>query len=107
MGVARIFRRASEPTIDKPSVTAWQVMDTPEIPNLSMSFMVKKPMEGHLSTAQTEMAYMVVSGEGYCLLDGEKHTMQKGDVLYTPKGAQYYLSDGMEIVAASTPRFGS
>lgn len=109
MGVkATIYRCPAEPTIDKATVRSWQVMDTPDVPNLSMSLMVKKSSEGHVSRAEKcDLAYMVVSGEGYCLLDGEKHTLKKGDVLYAPKGSEYYLSEGMEIVAACNPRFGA
>jgi mannose-6-phosphate isomerase-like protein (cupin superfamily) len=107
MGIARVFKKAEQPNIDKSTLAAWQVLNTSDVPELSLSLIFKKAVDGHVSVAQKNMAYMVISGSGTCEIDGVHHALNKGDVVYTPAGARYALSAGMELVAACTPRFGS
>ena len=109
MGVAKIFRRTEEPTVDRETVKTWQVMDTDEVPHISMAIMFKKQVpDGYMSeNKEIDISYMVISDEGEINLDGGLQKLKRGDVIYLPRNTKYAFSEGIEVVAASTPRFGS
>jgi quercetin dioxygenase-like cupin family protein len=108
MPSAKIYRWDEAEEKDFGTVRSRSIMDTPEVPGLSLSWVFKQkaPTDRMSKSNEIDIAYYVIEGEGHVLIDGVEHPIAKGDVLYVPRGAEYRMSDGLETVAACTPRFG-
>ena len=107
MNKPRIIKWDKTPEQDFGTVKVRQLLDTEEVPELSVNWVYKAKLpDKRLSKNECDVAYFILSGTGTCLIDGEKTPVSKGDVVYIPAGQEYLLSEGLETIAACNPRFG-
>ena len=56
----------------------------------------------HLRTSET---YIVLSGSGEMELDGERHPVREGDVVFIPPGTRHAAHGQLEIINVVCPPF--
>jgi len=54
---------------------------------------------------ESDVAYLVLEGEGDCIINGKKHHIKKGDCVFYPKGTKYKHLKGLTLLAISCPPF--
>jgi len=54
---------------------------------------------------ESDVAYYVLEGKGYCIINGKKYLLKKGDCVFYPKGTIYKHMKGLILLAIASPPF--
>ena len=54
---------------------------------------------------ESNVAYYVIDGEGYAVIEDKKVFLKKGDCVFYPKGTKYKHLKGLTLLAISSPPF--
>jgi len=76
---ARVFRFSESKKKESEGETIWEYPNT----EIGLAFGDEKEAPLHHHDKTTEW-YLVVEGEGEVILDGVRHSLKKGDVVYIP-----------------------
>jgi len=54
---------------------------------------------------ESNVAYYVLEGEGYAVINGKKYKIKKGDCVFYAKGTKYKHLKGLTLLAIAYPPF--
>jgi mannose-6-phosphate isomerase-like protein (cupin superfamily) len=54
---------------------------------------------------ESDVAYYVLDGKGVAIINGKKHKLKKGDLVFYPKGTKYKHLKGLTLLAIAKPPF--
>ena len=54
---------------------------------------------------ESDSAYYVLEGKGACIIEDKKFEVEKGDLIFLPRGTKYKNLNGLTLLAISFPRF--
>ena len=54
---------------------------------------------------ESNVAYYVLEGKGYCIINSKKYHLKKGDSVFYPKGTKYKHLKGLTLLAIAYPPF--
>ena len=54
---------------------------------------------------KSDVAYYVLEGKGYFVVNDKKHLIKKGDCVFCPKGTKYKNEKGLTLLAIASPPF--
>lgn len=63
------------------------------------------PETGEARNTKSVMMYLVLSGKGTVMIEGQKYKIKKGDVVSFGKGKWYWTEGNFSAVIASSPRW--
>ena len=54
---------------------------------------------------ESNVVYYVLEGEGDCVIENTKYHINKGDLIFYPKGTKYKHLEGLTLLAIASPPF--
>ena len=82
------------------------ILNSPDFPKFSIAKVKKVGDDITLGfDTESDVAYYVLGGKGNCVVDGETHYIEKGDLVFLPKGTKYKNLKGLTLLAIASPRF--
>ena len=62
------------------------------------------PQSGFDVDEKVEASWCVENGSGIIWIDGEEHSVEKGDMIYIPAGEKYWInSNDLRLIVCSSP----
>ncbi|MDP3742145.1 MAG: cupin domain-containing protein [Candidatus Micrarchaeota archaeon] len=81
------------------------VLNSPDFPNFSIAKVRKVGDDIKLGfDTESDVAYYVLEGKGNCVIDGESYVIEKGDLVFLPRGTKYKNLKGLTLLAIASPR---
>ncbi len=102
---AKVFHLKNLKKQDYGRIKVVDLLATKEYPKLSVAW-VKRIEDGKMGyDTKSDTAYYVLEGNGISTINGKRHRISKGDLVFIPKGTKYKNSKGLTFLAISYPRF--
>ena len=102
---ANVFRLKNLKKQDHGRIKVVDLIATKAYPKLSVAW-VKRIEDGKTGyDTKSDTAYYVLEGKGISTINGKKHRIRKGDLVFIPKGTKYKNSKGLTFLAISCPMF--
>lgn len=55
--------------------------------------------------SESDVAYYVLEGNGFCIIEDKKYEIKKGDLVFLPKGTRYKNTKGLTLLSIASPPF--
>jgi mannose-6-phosphate isomerase-like protein (cupin superfamily) len=83
--------------------------DTPALANLSLHFCHLKDEKDQQTPHKEDEAYYVISGRGAIVVEGKRHDLEAGSLIFVPRCAEHRFVDfeeeGLNLLVIFSPNF--
>jgi|GEM_PF-1137345 len=101
----KIIKSSEVEELDKGFIKVKQLLSDDEIPELSVSIVVIDGKNKNIINTKSDAVYFVIEGEGFFNIDGEEVEVNRGDLIFIPKGSSYFDKGSLKMLAINNPRY--
>lgn len=82
-----------------------QLLNQATVPNMSLAIVKINGVNKKIVNRSSDALYYVLEGSGTFNISGEEAEVEKGDLVFIPKGSAYFDQGKMTLLAFNNPRF--
>jgi mannose-6-phosphate isomerase-like protein (cupin superfamily) len=83
--------------------------ETPALDNLSLHFAHLKEEKDEQTPHKEDEAYYVISGRGAIMIEGKRHDLRAGSLIFVPRCAEHrfvdFKEEGLNLLVIFSPNF--
>lgn len=82
-----------------------QLLNQEDIPNISFALIEIDGKNKKVINRSSDALYFVLEGTGSFDINNEEVAVEKGDLIFIPKGSAYFDKGKMTLISLNNPRF--
>lgn len=94
-------------TQDYSYIKVKQLLNQEDIDNLSVAIVEINGKNKKIINKRGDAIYYVLNGLGIFEINGQKNSVEEGDLIFIPKGTEYYDSGKLTMLSINNPRYDS
>lgn len=95
------------PAQDYGYIKVKQLLNQKDIENLSVAVVEINGKNKKIVNKKGDAIYYVLKGSGFFEIDGHKNLVEQGDLIFIPKGSEYFDSGNLTMISINNPRYDS
>ena len=94
-------------TKDLGYIKVQQLLNQEDVENLSAAIIEIDGTNKKIINRKGDAIYYILEGNGYFEINGIKNAVEKGDLVFIPKGCEYFDSGKLKMICINSPRYDS
>lgn len=94
-------------TQDYSYIKVKQLLNQEDIDNLSVAIVEINGKNKKIINKRGDAIYYVLKGSGFFDINGQKNSVEQGDLIFIPKGTEYFDSGKLTMLCINNPRYDS
>lgn len=82
-----------------------QLLNQEDVPNMSLAVVKIDGINKKIINHSSDALYYVLEGNGTFNVNDEEMNLEKGDLIFIPKGSAYFDKGKMTLLSFNNPRF--